>query len=788
MPHVSTAQKFLWANGIGGHVNDVVSGTTTDKEGNVYVTGAASFESYGIQNAGLYIAKFSPTGALIWVRNNYDTDAQSNEILIDSQENIYVIGTYELSFTLESTYLPMSASGQPRLFVLKYNSEGNLLWARHFASRSDGPMIFGEDMAIDQYDNLYITGRFTGTIDFDQFSVSATPYPDLFFKKSDIYIVKLTSAGQVSWAKSAGGPDDDLVTNITIDTLSNALYLSGTLEALPRILGPGKAYFDHITLELNNNSAIVPVIARYDYAGNSQWAILITGAGANIGDLISDKKGGFYASGTIEVRDYYFGNQLVKGIYNGREKNNFVVRFNEQGAVTWVKQFGFKDNIFGYYYHSTLRPITIDPEGNFYLAGPFSESIQIDTFFLKGIPSPSSGYNTDVFVAKFNQLGQAQWVKMIGGQDTELPSKIALDSQNKIIISGHYTSTRLAFDNDTITNNSGNRNEDVFVAKLSNPDPIVCLPMTISITAPNEFCEGDSVQLSAKAAHAYTYQWLKDKKPINAANDSTFFTTTGGVFRLVFNPFTSCADTSEAIVISRIDKPNTTLTLNADSILCQGEQLTLSVSTNLTYTYQWYKDRQLLLGQTRPILHIGEAGAYFVQITNQARCQLNSKVQHVVVVPKQENFLPDTIYTCVQKPEKIAPSLNNFQGTFFWSNGETSEVINPQRPGRYTLQLQQRDCVYMDTVDVVEYEALIIPNVFTPNEDQINDYFFIKNLLPNCSLEIYNRFGKLVYHSQQYQNNWEAENVTSGLYFYFLRTIHPCAQPNVAKGWVQVLR
>lgn len=67
--------------------------------------------------------------------------------------------------------------------------------------------------------------------------------------------------------------------------------------------------------------------------------------------------------------------------------------------------------------------------------------------------------------------------------------------------------------------------------------------------------------------------------------------------------------------------------------------------------------------------------------------------------------------------------------------------------------------------------SIEIPNIFSPNNDGINDEFRFNNLefFPGSSLEIYNRWGILVYESADYANNWTAENVADGTYYYFLQ-------------------
>ncbi|MDQ3048313.1 MAG: gliding motility-associated C-terminal domain-containing protein [Bacteroidota bacterium] len=73
-----------------------------------------------------------------------------------------------------------------------------------------------------------------------------------------------------------------------------------------------------------------------------------------------------------------------------------------------------------------------------------------------------------------------------------------------------------------------------------------------------------------------------------------------------------------------------------------------------------------------------------------------------------------------------------------------------------------------------------IPNIFTPNGDNLNDTFFINDLPPNSKLEIFNRWGNLLYESQDYKNNWTYS--TDGVYYYLLEL----TDGQLFKGFVQI--
>jgi gliding motility-associated-like protein len=78
-----------------------------------------------------------------------------------------------------------------------------------------------------------------------------------------------------------------------------------------------------------------------------------------------------------------------------------------------------------------------------------------------------------------------------------------------------------------------------------------------------------------------------------------------------------------------------------------------------------------------------------------------------------------------------------------------------------------------------------VPNVITPNGDGKNDTFEIRNLGESISLQIYNRWGKLVWASADYQNDWTGRELAQGTYFYRIASNRGCSPQQT--GWVLVM-
>ena len=90
----------------------------------------------------------------------------------------------------------------------------------------------------------------------------------------------------------------------------------------------------------------------------------------------------------------------------------------------------------------------------------------------------------------------------------------------------------------------------------------------------------------------------------------------------------------------------------------------------------------------------------------------------------------------------------------------------------------------MDTL-IIDFTPFVVPNVFTPypTSPGQNDFFVIKYLTPNCILKVWDRWGSLVYTSDYYQNDWDANGLKAGVYYYLV-----ISEDKKYKGWVQVMR
>ena len=131
---------------------------------------------------------------------------------------------------------------------------------------------------------------------------------------------------------------------------------------------------------------------------------------------------------------------------------------------------------------------------------------------------------------------------------------------------------------------------------------------------------------------------------------------------------------------------------------------------------------------------------------------------------------------------------------FLWEfgDGATSTEATPSheytKTGQYEVSLTayygQGCSVTQKVVAVQADKNKMVPNVFTPNNDGLNDTFVPRITCLPTDLRIFNRWGKLVYEQQNYQNTWRGEGISDGIYYYQLTS----SKGQIWKGWVEIIR
>jgi hypothetical protein len=422
-----------------------------------------------------------------------DTDI---EVATDQWGNVFVMGNYTSPVLIfGSNSLPNP--GGAEVFLAKFDSSGNFLWATHSNGAGDE---YGSDMAVDPSGNVIVTGNFSSdAVTFGTFTLlnSSTGWGS----EQDAFVVKYDPAGNVLWAIASEGEDSESGSGVATDPSGNVI-VSG--------------YFDSDTIQFGTAvfKRLGPVfVLKLDPAGNLVW--FNNGRGDyNLEELplATDAAGNVFMSGS------FFGGQVGLGsVWVANQASTyseiFLFKMDPSGNVTEGKSIGGSvddngmdlavDNLgnviligdfispllqfetdtlhlpggraafwakfdndlnlmwarctegFGQVYGSS---VATDLSGNIFSTGTlYSGSLELDTFVHTVGSGPS-----DNWLAKLDPAGNLIWAKAIGGSDYEEAEGVACDPLGNVYASGQFASPSIDFGDTTLNHR---KVWDLFIAK-----------------------------------------------------------------------------------------------------------------------------------------------------------------------------------------------------------------------------------------------------------------------------------------------------------------------------------
>jgi len=324
----------------------------------------------------------------------------------------------------------------------------NFGWAKSMGGANNDQ---GYSIATDPSGNVYTTGTFEGTADFD-------PGAGIFNLVSaggrDIFVQKLDPLGNLVWAKSMGGANNEVGNGIAVDGSGN-VYTTGYFE--------GTADFDPnggvINLTPAGGSLADIFVSKLDVSGNFVWAKQMGGTSGDLGQGIAvDGSGNVYTTGYYYSNDADFDpNGGVAGLPLVGIQDIFVSKLDANGNFVWIKGMGSSSNDWGY-------AITTDGSGNVYTTGFFNNTADFDPS--GGIANLTSAGDYDVFVQKLDASGNFVWAKRMGGTDSDQGFGITVDFFGNIYTTGSFRSTADFDPSGGIANLTSAGITDIFISKL----------------------------------------------------------------------------------------------------------------------------------------------------------------------------------------------------------------------------------------------------------------------------------------------------------------------------------
>jgi gliding motility-associated-like protein len=294
----------------------------------------------------------------------------------------------------------------------------------------------------------------------------------------------------------------------------------------------------------------------------------------------------------------------------------------------------------------------------------------------------------------------------------------------------------------------------------------VILP-EVAITGDTTFCSGSLSFLNATPGFE-TYTWNNGSTGANiSVQAGTYFVTA------TIGP---CSTSSLTFSVTEV--PNPTPVITGPTVGCGGTPLVLSTTQAFT-SFAWSNSDTT---STTQVL----TGTYTVTVTNQFGCTGTSAPFSVVVdeypladfsTDPPSPQLPNTTVDFTDESDPNGGTITGWSWDFGVANG-TASTQNPSwtypLSGEYSVTLivtTANGCVDTVTVQYIIRPAEIsIPNVFSPNNDGMNDSFNIENIeFFQNEVTVFNRWGQALLEAKNYRNTWRAIDVPDGTYYYVVR-------------------
>lgn len=298
-------------------------------------------------------------------------------------------------------------------------------------------------------------------------------------------------------------------------------------------------------------------------------------------------------------------------------------------------------------------------------------------------------------------------------------------------------------------------------------------------------CPNETVQLRTAEQDGINYLWST-----NETSNEITIDQPGKYWLTADNGICAISDTLEIML-----KPELNIDLGNDLTICEGDVLSLDVSSDDTdgNSYLWST------GDTGPQIDVSEPGSYSVIVRNS--CYEAQDEINIEVGTAPEVNLGEDIELCFYDTLKVDVTIESEVATYLWNDGSTLPKREIAKPGIYSVEVTNGNCG-MTSDELVVSRAycgcrVFAPNAFTPNGDGYNDVFLP---IPTCTPEdykfsIYNRWGSLIFRSNQPEDFWDGTFNGERLQGTFLWRLeytstrsHGALEKVETGGMIQILR
>ena len=444
---LAQAPDWIWATNSGSVSNDYGNAVCTDTEGNAYVAGTfqgatITFGNHVLQNTAegyldFFVVKYDPEGNVVWAVND---GGKKNDyaygICTDAIGNVFITGY----FTSDSLPIGPSLLVNPSLgpnYPDVFTAKYDPNGNALWGRSGESEVAYGNGIGSDASGNVYITGSFRSSISFDGYMLQG--YGD------DGFLVKYDTDGNVAWGDRMGGTATDWSRAMDVDPDGNA-YVTGFFM--------DSASFGKTTLVSANPYGYMEIfVAKFDSDGDNVWAnyalVPYIGNYASGTGIAADEAGSVYLTGYFQYT-LAFGNDTLG---NAGNHGTFLAKYDSDGQPLWGRSPGGTGNDFG-------AAVCTEANGNVLVTGHYESPFL--SFSGYPVVNANAGYD-DVFVARYDPNGNALGATGIGGPGNEYGMSITGSPGGEVYLTGYFGSYSVDFSGTVLTNTGSN---DTFLAKM----------------------------------------------------------------------------------------------------------------------------------------------------------------------------------------------------------------------------------------------------------------------------------------------------------------------------------
>jgi hypothetical protein len=630
--------------------------------------------------ARLALFRYSDKGTRIWTKSYNTSDAIGIAIATDNSNNVYVAGNYYNGFEVEGVQVE-PAKRTSGVFLLKYSSEGVLIWVRTFASWESNvnSMVMANDA-------IYLGGSFLET------SADVDPYDIISYDFSGLLKSKLRLKGNMFLNDLIDAQDGlyvsaDTVYSNTLRAMLMRLSFDGTEVWTKNVLAEQTDYSEAVTAEIDSNGDIYVMgyssskfITKFSKSGDRVFTTYIdgfeylftppvTGWGRRHWGITTKGRdifvvGGF--GGEIKLRD---------GIsVNATDREVVIIKFNDIGYPQWIRNFSGE----GFDYARTIFPVgdklviagtfegtelTVDNNFTLLKVGNFETGfvavLEDGVTNICPSPYPPLVFNDSEICANEKvilSMDMTPWShrsKWLRSGNEFSPEEILSTAAN---VPGEYVAivnpgSSCPFESEVIKidlEQNVTTNTDVTIFPL--PDS--------KISGVTEGCTNDKAIYVTPVVEGYGYDWtVSGGSPSKGTTQSHEVTwaTAGKVILKVTNIATGCvkSDTLKVSINPQPEKPVI-------------KQIANTLSVEAATSYQWYKgDLEISAeqGGLSQSLNIVEAGEYAVKVSNSFGCMILSDKMQFIFTGLEDMFSGIRIYPIPARGELYLENGTNSEFT-----------------------------------------------------------------------------------------------------------------------------